>query len=91
MDDLITRGVTVTVNTHCAPQKLRMLDGSIVTVQPGESLTTNLDAEQMREVEVSPGHFTFKVGAEPVTPLPVIEPKPPQPQQRPKFHRRGRR
>lgn len=49
---------TVTVNAWCAPQKLRLVDGSIVVVQPGESLTADFDDAQMREIEVSPGHFT---------------------------------
>lgn len=60
--------ITVTVNAWCAPQKLRMLDGSIVVVQPGESLTGEFDAAQVREIEVSPGHFTV---GEPAKPQPV--------------------
>lgn len=59
---------TVTVNAWCAPQKLRMLDGSIVVVQPGESLSAEFDAAQLREIEVSPGHFTV---GEPAKPRPV--------------------
>lgn len=73
---------TVTVNAWCAPQKIRMPNGSVIVVQPGETLAADFDDEQMREFEVSPGHFT--VGA------PVVTPKQPAPQHHRQTRRGGR-
>lgn len=50
--------LTVTVHSHCAPQRVHPVSG-LVIVQPGESYTGEFDEAQEAYIRTCPGHFAL--------------------------------
>ncbi len=79
--------LTVTVHSHCAPQNVTSLDGT-VNVQPGESITAKFSEAQEAYIRACPGHFS--IAEKPASDAPVVLVNKPVLAQQPRRRGRGR-